>query len=57
MESDLLDLFQHLENGLARAHEKTLIVLAQATTLKRVATGALLFSSHDLPLRNELRNK
>ena len=45
-ESDFLDFFQHLENGLARAHEKTLVILAQATTLKRIATGALFFSSH-----------
>jgi hypothetical protein len=55
--SDLLDLLQHLEHRLGRAHEKTLVILAQTTTLKRVATGAFTFSSHDLPLKNELRNK
>jgi len=56
-ESDLLDLLQHLEYGFGRTHEKTLVILAQTTTLKRVAAGAFTFSSHDLPLQNELRNK
>jgi hypothetical protein len=46
--SDLLDRFQHLENRLVRADEKTLVVLAEATALKRVATIAFAFSCHDV---------
>ena len=50
-ESDLFDLFQHLEQGFARSHKKTLVFFTEATTLKRVATGPFLFSGHDIPLR------
>ena len=49
-ESDLLDLFQHLEQGLARPHKKTLVFFTEATALKRVATGTFLFSGHNVPL-------
>jgi hypothetical protein len=40
---DLLDRLEHLENRLVGADEKTLVVFAQATAFKRVATGAFTF--------------
>jgi hypothetical protein len=48
------DGFEHLENRLAGADEKTFVVFAKATALKRVAAIAFAFSSHDL-LRGQFR--
>jgi hypothetical protein len=45
---DLFDGFKHLENRLVRADKKALVVFAEATALKRVATGAFTFSCHDV---------
>jgi hypothetical protein len=45
---DLLDSFKHLENRLVGADKKALVVFAEATALKRVATGAFTFSCHDV---------
>jgi hypothetical protein len=51
---DFFDGFEHLENRLAGADEKTFVVFAEATALKRVAAIAFAFSSHDL-LRGQFR--
>ena len=45
-ESGLLDCFEHFECGLVGADEKTLEVFTQTFALQRIATSALLFSSH-----------
>ena len=56
-ELNLLDRFEHLECGFVGADKKTLEVFTQTLPLQRIATSALFLSSHDLPLRNELRKK
>lgn len=43
---NLLDRFEHFECGLVGANKKTLEVFTQTLALQRVATRALLLSSH-----------